>query len=241
MTWADGVLCGFDTETTGTDPETARIVSAAIMLDSPGSGKRLVKSWLANPGVDIPLEATAVHGISNEQAQKQGQNPGAVVTGVLAALAGIRERYGQVPLVIFNAPYDLTVLERESRRNGIPVPAPFPAGLPVIDPLVCDRKLDPYRRGWRTLTAVAAAYGVVMSGAHTADGDTLVTVRLARAMAARFPRFGSAEPSSLQTMQRQASRDWAAHFQDYRRKADAEFVCDGSWPYRPYHPPVLVP
>jgi DNA polymerase III epsilon subunit-like protein len=31
MSWSDGLILSFDLETTGTDPETARIVSAACL------------------------------------------------------------------------------------------------------------------------------------------------------------------------------------------------------------------
>lgn len=235
--WSSGPLLGLDTETTSVDPETARIVSAALVLDDSRTGKQWVKDWLISPGVDIPLEATAVHGISTEHAEQHGGPPGEALRGIVSAFALIRQEYGPIPLVMVNAAYDLTILDRENRRHD--VSDGLTLELPVIDTLVCDRALDKYRRGRRTLTATAAAYGIAISGAHTAAGDVLCAINLARAMGARYPRFGSADVWRLQTMQRVAASDWAAHFQEYRRKSDPGFVCEGSWPFKPATPETV--
>lgn len=67
MAWYRELLVGFDLETTGTDPREARIVTAAVIEVRDGQvlGHR---EWLADPGVEIPADAVAVHGISNERA-----------------------------------------------------------------------------------------------------------------------------------------------------------------------------
>jgi DNA polymerase-3 subunit epsilon len=238
MTWAAGPLAGLDTETTSVDPETARIVSAALVLDDPQNSKLWVKEWLINPGADIPLEATAVHGISTEHAQNHGMAPAQALREILAALALIRQEYGPVPLVLVNACYDLTILDREIRRHS--TGDGLTLSFPIIDTLVCDRALDKYRRGRRTLTATAAAYGIAISKAHTAAGDVQCAIKLARAMAARFPAFGSASLGWLQDMQRKAAADWAANFQAFRSLSEPGFTCDGSWPYRPAAGPVTT-
>ena len=47
-TWYEGPLAAFDTETTGVDVETDRIVSAAVVVqDAPGSRPRMTR-WLVN-------------------------------------------------------------------------------------------------------------------------------------------------------------------------------------------------
>ena len=53
QTLAGRQLVGFDLETTSADPRTARIVTAAVV---PARGQAL--TWLADPGVPIPAEAT---------------------------------------------------------------------------------------------------------------------------------------------------------------------------------------
>jgi DNA polymerase III subunit epsilon len=80
-----------------------------------------------------------------------------------------------MPLVIFRAPYDLTVTDRECKRHGIP---PFVVG-PVIDPFVIDKHLDRYRRGLRQLEAMCAHHNAIIAGAHDATHDALAAARLA--------------------------------------------------------------
>ena len=89
MGWHDGPLVGFDTETTGVDVATDRIVTAAVVTrDATGTRAR---TWLIDPGVPIPPAATAVHGITTEQARTEGRAPraaldeGQVVHAVCAA------------------------------------------------------------------------------------------------------------------------------------------------------------
>jgi DNA polymerase-3 subunit epsilon len=55
----------FDTETTGPNPDTDRIVEIGFQRFT---SEGIVKEWrsLINPGVPIPAESTAVHGISDE-------------------------------------------------------------------------------------------------------------------------------------------------------------------------------
>ncbi len=70
--WSDRPICAFDLETTGRDPSTARIVSACVAVIDGSSVE--TRTWLLDPGVDIPAGASAVHGISTEFAAQHGQD-----------------------------------------------------------------------------------------------------------------------------------------------------------------------
>lgn len=59
-------LCFFDLETTGINIANDRIVEIAIVKRLP-EGRAEEQHWLVNPECPIPAEATAVHGITNEQ------------------------------------------------------------------------------------------------------------------------------------------------------------------------------
>ncbi|MFZ9057803.1 MAG: 3'-5' exonuclease [Flavobacteriia bacterium] len=59
-------LCFFDLETTGINIANDRIVEIAIVKRLP-EGRTEEQRWLVNPECPIPAEATAVHGITNEQ------------------------------------------------------------------------------------------------------------------------------------------------------------------------------
>ena len=59
-------ICFFDLETTGVDIVSDRIVEIAILKIFPDS-KKLSKSWLVNPIINIPDEASQIHGITNDK------------------------------------------------------------------------------------------------------------------------------------------------------------------------------
>ena len=233
-TWADGPMAAFDLETTGTDVEVDRIVTASVVRID-GRTPR-VRSWLADPGVEIPAGATEVHGISTEHARSHGGPAADVVEQVRDALEGALFDGG--PLVIFNASFDLSLLDRECRRHGVPVLGEVRAPLRVVDPLVIDRATDPYRKGKRTLEIVAALHKVPLSKeeAHTSAGDCLAAARVAWCQARRTP-VGALGLDELQVWQREQHVRWAESFEAYLRTQGKGDVIDRSWPIRPYVTP----
>ncbi|KFG73081.1 3'-5' exonuclease [Streptomyces mutabilis] len=233
MGWHRELLIGFDLETTGTDPREARIVTGAVIEVKGGEplGRR---EWLADPGVEIPPDAVAVHGISNERATAEGRPADQVAD----AIAGVLASYWRtgVPVVAYNAAFDLTLLSAELRRHGLPSLRARLGGLdpaPVIDPYTIDRSVDRYRRGKRNLEAVCREYGVPLDAAHDATADALAAARLACAIAGRHPKVASLGPADLHHRQIEWYAERAADFQSFlRRKGDATAVVDGRWPVR---------
>src|SRR4051812_24405246 len=59
-------LAVIDIETTGTDPDTDRIVEISVLRIMP-DGERAHRTRRLNPGVPIPAGATAVHGITDAE------------------------------------------------------------------------------------------------------------------------------------------------------------------------------
>ncbi|MFJ7158985.1 3'-5' exonuclease [Streptomyces sp. NPDC101118] len=233
MTWHGGVLAGFDLETTGTDPQHARIVTAAVVEVTDGTVTRR-RGWLADPGIPIPEQASAIHGISTERAAAEGRPAREVADEVADVLVDLWRRGAVV--VAYNAAFDLTLLTAELARHGLPSLADRlggdPTG-PVVDPLTIDRAVDRYRPGKRTLEAVCAVYGVTLDGAHDASADALAAVEVARAIAARHPGVAELPPESLHARQITWHASWAANFQAYlRRQGTPDAVVDGTWPLR---------
>ncbi|SEN34013.1 3'-5' exonuclease [Actinacidiphila rubida] len=231
MAWHEDLLVGFDLETTGTDPRQARIVTAAVTEVKSGEPVRH-RAWLANPGVPIPAETTAIHGVSTQRAAAEGRPAPEVVAEVADALR--RHWAAGVPVVVYNAPFDLTLLDEELRRYALP-PLVAEGGTPgpVIDPLVLDRALDRYRRGKRTLEAACQVYGVALDGAHDAGVDALAAVRVARALALRFPEVAEADLADLQTRQTAWYASWAEDFAAWlARKGSQDTQVDTAWPLR---------
>ena len=138
--WADR-LGVFDLETTGVDVETARIVTACIaVIDATGE---VVDrwDWLADPEIEIPEAASAVHGITTERARAEGRPTGLVVAEITQTL---RTLFGLgIPVVVYNAPYDLSVLAAEARRHGI---EPIATPSPVVDPIILDKPERHFRQ-----------------------------------------------------------------------------------------------
>jgi DNA polymerase III subunit epsilon len=233
MTWHGEQLVGFDLETTGTDPLEARIVTAAVVEVLGGEVIRQ-RTWLADPGIRIPAQAAAVHGISSERAVAEGRPAAEVVGEIAGALAGYWAR--GVPVVAYNASFDLTLLAAELRRHGLP---PFDGIGPVIDPYTIDRAVDKYRRGKRTLEAVCAEYGVVLGAAHEAGADALAAVGVATAIAERHASVAALSPAALHERQIAWYAEWAVDFQRFlRKKGDADAVVDAVWPLREPVPTV---
>ena len=61
----DRPLVVFDIESTGVNPRQDRIIELAAIRVEP-DGTETSKCWLLNPGVKIPPETTAIHGITDE-------------------------------------------------------------------------------------------------------------------------------------------------------------------------------
>jgi len=218
----------FDLETTGIDIETSRIVSAHVgVLDAAGQVVER-NDWLADPGIAIPEQATAVHGISTERARAEGRPAPEVIAEIIAALTDLFER--GIAVTIYNAAYDLSLLNREARRYGL---TPLVSPGPIIDPLVLDKAVDRYRKGKRTLEAAAGFYGVELLDAHDAAADAIAAGRLAQAMAIVHGEALDIDSTVLHTQQVDWCLEQASSFQEYmRRTRDPEFTTSGAWPER---------
>lgn len=219
-TWHTGPLLGFDTETTGVDTATARIVTAAI-VDGDAAA-----TWLIDPGVEIPAAASRVHGISTEHARANGIEPALALSEIAQALTKAAE--ADTPIVAYRAGYDLTLLSHELDRHGLPA-VPWQR-LRVIDPFVLDKKADKFRRGKRTLSAVCEHYGVALDAAHSASGDATAAVALARAIGERHASLAAMNPAELHAAQIGWHADDAAGLEAYFRRQGREETIDTRWP-----------
>ncbi|AZS88367.1 3'-5' exonuclease [Streptomyces griseoviridis] len=232
--WYEGPLAAFDTETTGVDVESDRIVSAAVVVqDAPGTRPRVAR-WLVNPGVPVPEAATAVHGLTDEHLRRNGRWPAPVVLEIADALA--EQAALRRPLVVMNAPFDLTLLDRELRRHrASSLDRWFEATpLRVLDPRVLDKHLDRYRKGRRTLTDLCAHYEVTLEGAHDAGADALAALEVVRALGQRFAtRLERLSPGELHTLQTTWHAAQARGLQAWFARSGTPETVDPAWPLRP--------
>ena len=211
MSETEWTVAGYDCETTGTNVATDRIVSAALVRRA-ADGRTETHTWLIDPGIDIPPAATAIHHITTEQVRDHGADPAQALDDIAQSLvAGLA---AGIPLVIYNASFDVRILDAELNRHGL---SPLAQRLgkavaPIIDPLVIDREADRYRKGPRTLTDLMRVYKVPVSGrAHDATGDVLNTLALFDALARRHAILPT-DPYELHHWQVAAHRKWATHY-----------------------------
>lgn len=220
----------FDLETTGVDVAADRIVTAHVgLLDGEGAPVRS-RDWLADPGVPIPGSAQAIHGISTAHARAHGRPAPEVVAEVAESLRAVMAV--GIPVVAYNAPFDFSMLKHECVRHGVD-PILVPAR--VVDPLVMDKTYDRWRRGSRTLAAVAAHYAVALEAAHDSAADAIAAGRVAQALAARFAAVLPLSVDELHTRQIGWARAQAAGLTDYFiriGRLEPEQRLDGSWPIR---------
>jgi DNA polymerase III subunit epsilon len=245
--WFDLRFASFDIETTSPDPEQARIVAAAA-IEIGGRRATDSRTWLVDPGIEIPAGATAVHGITTEHARELGELPGDAVPAIVERLAARPDG----PIVIFNSPYDLTVLDRECGRYGVQ-PLQDRGPLLVVDPLVIDKHIHRYRPGSRKQAPMCAHYRLRLEpNAHDADYDARCAAFLARKICreARVIRRDEWEERPLQAEWDRVrcdpvalhaeQADWygfqarglAAHFRQQGKREDADRVTQ-DWPLVP--------
>ena len=223
MTWLDSPLIALDTETTSADPETARVVTACIgMSMAPGQWSPM--EWRVNPGVPIPAEATAIHGLTDADVADSPSGPD--------AMEPIRNRLVEVasiPLVGHNLAYDMTVLDREFRRH---LGRGLPDGLQCIDTLVLFRRFD-FTTGGRRLETLATRYGITLD-AHDATADALASLRILHILAGENDLLPLVSVADLQPLQAKwhAAHQTAAASKRLGNGQSADGF-DTHWPIRP--------
>lgn len=255
--WQHGPMASFDIESTGIDVEADRIVTVSTVHIEPGRPVDTT-AWMVNPGVEIPQAATDVHGITTEQARRQGRNPADVLAEVTAVLWATLN--AGTPIVCMNVVYDLTLLDRECRRHGVPTLGEMLHGevRPVVDVRLLDKQLDRYRPGKRRLLDLCEHYGVTLDGAHDSTHDALAAARVAWKIATLYPRVGGVALGELHDAQVRWAVEQERSFADYLRRQqalaeqagraeDASQLAKriagmdcGGWPVRPLPEPTPI-
>ena len=183
-------MLAFDLETTSANPKQARIVTSALVRID---GRDVQKvEHLADPGIEIPQEATNVHGITTEKARAEGRPHEEVLKDTVDAIKAAWE--DGLTLIVYNAAFDLTVLRS--------LTGDFTVTGPVYDPYVIDRVSDKWRKGKRTLGAVCEHYGVELGNAHEATADALAAARVAwKQVRQHYPNLAQMDENELMEFQ----------------------------------------
>jgi len=153
-------ICFFDLETTGVNVSLDRIVEISILKIFP-NGNKESKTWLVNPGVPIPLEASNIHGITNDIVKNEP------LFKMIAS--DIKSMINNCDLAGFNSnKFDIPLLAEELLRSEIDFSLD---NVSTIDVQNIFHKMEQ-----RTLSAAYQFYcGKSLDNAHSSKADTLAT------------------------------------------------------------------
>ncbi len=162
-----------DTETTGLDLKTARLVQFGAVRIRAGAvqpSEQLTR--LVDPGVDIPAQATRVHGITAQD-----------VAGAhdFATFAPEMESFlGRAILIGHTIGYDIAILNREYQIASRPWQTPRALDVRLLARLTSEA--GPHD----DLESICGALGIEIEGRHSAIGDALAA---AHAFVALIPHL----------------------------------------------------
>lgn len=167
-------LAFLDVETTGLSTISDRIVELAVIRISP-QGDVLERVRRFNPGIPIPPEATAVHGITDEDVADEP--PFSATARSLAELLDPCDLGG------FNIRrFDIPILLAEFKRAEVP--------FSIQGRLLLDAQVVFHREEPRDLSAAARFYlSRDHQEAHTALGDIRTTAAVLSAQIERYPHL----------------------------------------------------
>lgn len=153
----------FDLETTGINIAKDRIVEISMLKIYPNGNKDL-KTWLVNPEIEIPKEASDIHGITNDKV---------VTEPTFKELAlKISKMIEGSDLAGFNSNrFDIPLLAEEMLRAGI--------DFNMNDRKAIDVQTIFHKKEQRTLSAGYKFYcNKDLENAHSAEADTIATYEI---------------------------------------------------------------
>jgi len=170
----DRPLVFFDLETTGLRVGTDRIIELALIRLAP-NGDLIERVRRFNPEMPIPAEATAVHGIRDEDVAGEP-----VFAQVARSLAELLE---ECDLAGFNIRrFDLPMLLAEFRRSGVP--------FEISERRLLDVQQIFHREEPRDLGAAVRFYlKRELEDAHSALADIRATAAVLAAQLERYPHL----------------------------------------------------
>lgn len=180
MSKLPGELLGWDVESSGVDTDNDRIITCYMERQSRDGETIESRSWVIDPGVEIPKGASDVHGMTTEWVRENGRKDVRLaIEEICRELA--KAAWSGIPIVAYNLRYDFSILNAERKRHSsYPLTDVLKSGV-FYDPLVHDKARDKYRKGNRKLQTVCEFWGIEFNEdeAHAAEYDVKKTLELA--------------------------------------------------------------
>ena len=153
----------FDTETTGLDPVSGRVVEiGAVKFDQRGVIARY--NVLINPEMPMPEEAGKVNGITDAMLKDKPL--------IVAVFPDFFDFIGTGVLVAHNAPFDINYVNAELKRIGKP-----PLANKAVDTRIFAKEVFPGLSSY-ALQDLAVQFGITALEAHRAEDDARVCMEL---------------------------------------------------------------
>ncbi|MCY4463857.1 MAG: DUF294 nucleotidyltransferase-like domain-containing protein [Albidovulum sp.] len=179
----------FDLETTGLDASSARVVEFGAARIAGGRVQDARPySTLVNPGIAIPALSTSIHGIADEDVAEK--------PGFPDSMAAFSKWAGRSAMLGYSSSFDLSVLEAEHARHGMPWNAPR-----MLDVEELVQLLAPDLKNF-SLETVAEWRGIEIESRHRAVPDAILA---ARVFASLIPDLRKAGVSSFAEAEKSCS------------------------------------
>ena len=153
-------ICFFDLETTGINISKDRIVEISVLKVYP-NGNKESKTWLVNPGLKIPKEASNIHGITDQMVTNSP------FFKIIAK--DVKKMIENCDLAGFNSDkFDIPLLAEELLRSEI--------DFSLENILTIDIQNIFHKMEERTLSAAYKFYcGKTLENAHSSKDDAMAT------------------------------------------------------------------
>lgn len=196
-------ICFFDLETTGTNVATDRIVEISILKIFP-NGNKESKTWLVNPGIPIPAEVVAIHGISDEKVKNE-------------------PTFKQLSKEIYKIIKDSDLAGYNSDRFDIPLLAEEMLRADVDFDMKSTVSVDVqtifHKMEKRTLAAAFKFYcNGELNNAHSAEADAMATYEVLKAQLDRYPDLENNISKLSEFTTRKQSLDFAGFIEVNNKK-----------------------
>lgn len=187
-------ICFFDLETTGIDVAKDRIVEISILKIFP-NGNRESKTWLVNPTIPIPPQATQVHGITNEKVANEPTFKD-LATPIYAMIK-------DSDLAGYNSDrFDIPLLAEELLRAEV--------DFDMKNRVSVDVQTIFHKKEERTLSAAYKFYcNESLDNAHSAEADTNATYEILKSQLDRYPDLQNDIKTLSEFTQRKKALDFA--------------------------------